>query len=414
MPPIEILHLVYGHYPADSRVKREVLALRATGKRLAVISVQSAGEPATERIDGVVAIRVPGRKSRGGFLSYLREYGEFVLRCRRLVASHRALAHVQVVHVHTLPDFLMWAALPAKRRGARVVFDMHEIFPEFASAKFAGLLGAGVAGVARRIERWARRNADVTITVNRPIDELLKARPASDSEQRIVVHNTADPQDFRRSAQTVSQIPRGGSLQLVYHGTLTHLYGLDVAIRGIAQANRDGHNVRLTIIGDGPLRAYLEQMARTVAKPGAVILEAPITHKMLATRLPRFHAGVVPTRLNGMTRYSLSTKLLEYVQLGLPVLAADLPSYRLYFGAETLWFWTPGDPASLADAISTFLKSDGQQRAGRVARAQQLLEPLAWDIQANMLLATYAQLLSGGAHEAARMSATRSAAVPSP
>ena len=90
--PIEILHVVYGHYPADTRVKRELAALRAMGRRRAVIAVRQEGESATQSVDGVVAIRVPGRKSRGGFLSYLIEYGDFVLRCRRLIATHRALA----------------------------------------------------------------------------------------------------------------------------------------------------------------------------------------------------------------------------------------------------------------------------------------------------------------------------------
>src|SRR5205823_315151 len=102
----------------------------------------------------------------------------------------------RVVHVHTLPDFLMWAALPARRRGARMVFDMHEIFPEFARAKFPGIVGAAISALAKRVERWARRHADLVITVNQPIDELLATRAASPLERRIVVHNTADPTDF--------------------------------------------------------------------------------------------------------------------------------------------------------------------------------------------------------------------------
>src|SRR5204862_5252556 len=134
-----------------------------------------------ERRDDLIVIRVPGRKSRGSALSYLIEYADFVWRSRRLVARHRALSGLRVVHIHTLPDFLLWAALPAQRRGARVVFDMHEIFPEFVAAKFRGPVGALAAWLARRIERWARRHADLTITVNRPIDELLAARPAGGS-----------------------------------------------------------------------------------------------------------------------------------------------------------------------------------------------------------------------------------------
>src|SRR5258706_419004 len=196
---IEILHLVYGHYPADTRVKRELSALRATGRRRAVIAIRAAGESATQRVDGVVAIRVPGRKSRSGFLSYLMEYGDFVLRCRRLIASHPALARVQVVHVHTLPDFLLWAALPARRRGARIVFDMHEIFPEFARAKFPGFIGAIIGAMARRVEDWAPPPPHPTLTVNHPLHELLSARPPSTPRHRIVLHNTPGPPDLRQT-----------------------------------------------------------------------------------------------------------------------------------------------------------------------------------------------------------------------
>ena len=196
-------------------------------------------------------------------------------------------------------------------------------------------------------------------------------------------------------------------MRLVYHGTLTHLYGLDIAVRGVALANANGLDVQLTIIGDGPERGRLEEAV-------GVTVERPMTHKQLAARLPQFHAGLVPTRLNEMTRYSLSTKLLEYVHLGLPVLAADLPSYRLYFGADTLWFWTANDPAALATVIRAFVQSDRAQRARRIAKARQVLEPLAWPVQAMALLAAYQDLLTRPAQQPARIAATRSAAVPSP
>src|SRR5438094_7510404 len=174
--PIEILHLAFSHYPADTRVKRETQALLATGRDIAVIALRGDGEQPVERCAGVVTVRVPGAKTRGGFLRYLRDYIVFVWRCRRLVAGHRQFAHLRVVHVHTLPDFLLWAALPARRRGARLVLDMHEIFPEFARSKYSGLLGRAVASIAGLIERWARRRSDLTITVNEPIDELLATR----------------------------------------------------------------------------------------------------------------------------------------------------------------------------------------------------------------------------------------------
>ena len=408
---IEILHIAYTRFPADTRVKRELEALGTTGRRLAVIALQSTGEAAVERWRGITIVRVPGRKSRGAVGAYLVEYGSFVWRCRRLVARHSAFANVRVVHVHTLPDFLLWAALPAQRRGARLVFDMHEIFPEFARSKFAGLPGRAAAWIARVIELWARRRSDLTIIVNEPIDKLLTTRPIGRPERRIVLHNTADPADFGHATPPSQDtaIP----FEFIYHGTLTFLYGLDVAIRAIAISRDRGVGARLTILGDGPERDSLRRLAEQLRLTDQVSFEAPITQRALPARLRRCAAGIVPTRLDGMTRYSLSTKLLEYVHLGVPVLAADLPSYRRYLGDGALWYWTPGDPADLARAIAEFVHASLEERQRRARLAQEAIAPVAWIREQSTLLAAYDELLDPK-RPSASTAATRSAALPSP
>jgi len=393
--PIGILHLAFSHYPADTRVKRETQALLATGRDIAVIALRGDGEQPVERCAGVVTVRVPGAKTRGGFLRYLRDYIVFVWRCRRLVAGHRQFAHLRVVHVHTLPDFLLWAALPARRRGARLVLDMHEIFPEFAQAKFAGPLGRVLGAVARHVERWARRRANLTITVNRPIDELLAHRAIGRPERRLILHNTADPADFgsdlpahRDGASTDSP------LELVYHGTLTHMYGLDVAIHGVAEARRRNISVRLSIIGDGPERASLIALGDRLVGDDGVRFERPLPQSALPGRLGACDAGVVPTRLDGMTRYSLSTKLLEYVHLGIPILAARLPTYTGYLPEDAAWYWKPGDAADLARAIADFLATSPAERRRRAQRARDAVAPLAWSRECERLLAAYRELLA--------------------
>ena len=393
--PIEILHLTFSHYPADTRVKRETQALRATGRRVAVIALRGAGERPVERCAGVLVVRVPSRKTRGGFLAYLRDYLVFVARCRCLVARHRRLTHVRVVHVHTLPDFLLWAALPARRRGARVVLDMHEILPEFARARFGGFGGRGLEAVARRVERWARRRADVTITVNRPIDDLLARRSIGRPERRLVLHNTADPADLGTEAGSGRDGgPIPGPLALVYHGTLTHMYGLDIAIRGVAEARRRGVSVRLSIIGDGPEREALVTLAGQLLGADGVRFEPRLPQAALPARLKDSGAGVVPTRLDGMTQYSLSNKLLEYVHLGIPVLAARLPSYAGYFSDDAAWYWTPGDPADLARAIADFVSSSVAERRRRAQRAREALAGITWGLERERLLAAYRELLA--------------------
>jgi len=394
LAPIEIVHLAYTSFPADTRVKREAFAAAATGRRVAVVALRGPGERAVERLGAVTVIRVPGRKSRGGPVSYLREYVDFTLRCLDLLARHPRLAHARLVHVHTLPDLLVWAARPAQRRGARVILDLHEIFPEFTRAKYPGILGGVAARAARAVERWARRRADVTITVNAPIEQLLAARPIGRRERRVVIHNSADPGDFGLERRPTARPRNRGPLELVYHGSLTPLYGLDLGVRGVAFAIERGVPIHLTILGEGPHRAALEQLVGRLRLAACVRFESPLPQAALPARLSQFDAGVVPTQLDAMTRYSLSNKLLEYVHLGLPILAARLPSYRQYLGDDAAWYWTPGDPGDFARAIGEFASAQPDERCARALRAQRALARIAWSGERERLIAVYQELLA--------------------
>ena len=389
---VEIVHLAHTMFPADTRVRREALASARTGRCVTVVALRAAGQAAEETLDQLRVVRVPGRKSRAGPWSYIREYTAFVWRCRRLLADDPRFRAVRVVHVHTLPDFLIWAAAPAQRRGARVILDLHEVFPEFAAAKYPGPPGRLAAWIARIVERAARRRADVTLTVNGPIEELLAERTIGRPERRVVIHNSADPLDFGEP-RSPRAVDHPAHLELVYHGTLTSLYGLDVALRGVALARRRGTSVHFTVFGDGPERGPLATLAAELGAQHAVSFEDPIPQWALKDRLTQADAGLVPTLLDGMTRYSLSNKLLEYVHLGVPVLAARLPSYDRYLREEALWFWTPGDPDNLARVIERFAAATAQERETRARYAQHDLESIAWPRERARLLAVYEELL---------------------
>lgn len=404
--PIDVVHLAYTFFPADTRVKREALAATDSGRRVAVVALRGVEQAAEEDVGPLHVVRLSGRKTRGGPFSYLVQYATFVWRCRRLLASDPRFRAVRIVHVHTLPDFLVWAAAPARRRGARVILDLHEIFPEFTASKYPGLAGRLATWIARLLERDARRRADVTITVNRPIEKLIATRDIGRVERVVLVHNSADPADFgppRRPEQTV----RSSRLELVYHGTLTTLYGVDVAVRGVALAAASGAPVHFTILGDGPDRHTLARLASDLNADLVVSFEAPIPQRALRERLSRADAGVVPTRLDGMTRFSLSNKLLEYVHLGLPVLAARLPSYGHYLGEDSAWYWTPGDPEDLARAIAELAAASMEERSNRASRAQHNLAAIEWPHERARLIALYRDLLHDSYEPAASTAAIR-------
>lgn len=392
---IDVVHVAYTKAPADPRVRRAAAAASTAGLRVVVVALRHSGERAVERSQGVVIARLAGRRTRGSFLSYLLQYAAFTIRCRILLSRHRQFRRARLAHVHTLPDFLIFCAIPLRHRGARLVLDLHEILPEFIGTKFPGWAGKAMARAAIVLERWARRQSNATVTVNRPIARLLEVRAPARSQAPLVIHNTPDPADFgdvRPPGPPPNQT--GNALRCVYHGTITALYGLDIAVHGVVAASRRGVQVHFTIIGDGPDREHLQGLVRSLDAQRHISFVEPQPPEWLRLQLPTFDAGIVPTRLDGMTRYSLSNKLLEYVHLGVPILAARLPSYIEYFSESSAWFWTPNDSGALAAALIAFTGAASSERLARAREAQSALAAIAWPRERLRLLSLYHSLMA--------------------
>src|SRR3989442_12419973 len=81
--PSEFVHLAHSRFPADPRVKREVLATQATGRGVAVLALREDRQSPEDRPPELLVLRLPGRKARAGPLAFLLEYAAFTWRCRR-------------------------------------------------------------------------------------------------------------------------------------------------------------------------------------------------------------------------------------------------------------------------------------------------------------------------------------------
>jgi len=391
--PFDIVHVTQSHFPEDPRPRHEAIVARDLVSRVGVIAMQT--DPSQRHIahfGSIAIVRLRASKKRGSALTYLGEYFSFATRAWALVRKDPRFHGAQIIHVHSLPDFLVFAARPARARGARVVLDLHEILPEFTRSKFRGLAGRIVEFLARHVERWSRNQATTTVTVNRPVEQLLRSRLANPRERIVVIHNVPDENEMgppRPPSEAVRE-----PFRLVYHGTLTPLYGLDVTVTAVAQCLAAGERITYDIYGSGP---SLNPLAMQIASgPGrqAIVLAGTIPHKELRSRLTGYDAGLLGTRADKMTQYSLSTKLLEYVHLGLPVVAPRLPAYQRYFPAPALWYYAPDDPIDAARAISELVHASAGRRQARAVMAQLAMRTLTWSAEATRLAELYRDLLN--------------------
>ena len=384
-----ICMLVHGPFPVgEPRVARQARAAAAAGYEVDVICMRRPGEPRNESLDGIRICRLPLEHERGlGFRAIVREYVGFTVLAAvtlwRLARSRR----YRVIHVHNPPDFLLLAALPARLAGgARLIFDVHDLAPDM----FAERFGSGnVARLANRllpaIERAALRLADAVITVHEPYARELRARGARDIT---VVMNSVDPDVL---PPPNSEITAESGFRVVYHGTVTPWYGVDLLIDAAGAVVSQIPDLSVAIYGEGDaVPALRERVSRLGIDDRVQFHDRWLPQTEVLTRVRSAAVGVIPNRPSRLNRYALSSKLLEYVELGIPVAVAGLPTLREHFAEDEVLFFTPGDADALAAALLAIARDPEGARARAVA-ARRRARAYAWEANA----ARYVGLLDG-------------------
>jgi len=365
--------LAYSHAPSDSRVRRHCETLVRRGWRVYQLGLAGEGERRVGRLNGVVLLRWQRPRYRGTTLTrYLTAYAAFFYWARRLLTRLRSRHKIDVVHVNNIPNFMVWAATPERRRGTGVILDIHDPVPELYRSKFSGHLGTrAIVGLLEWEERLASAAADLVLCVHEP-HRALTASHGVDARKIRVVENFADDGLFR------STTPRLPAPFVAYHGTVAGRMGLESLLHAVHLLRQDGWPVRGAVWGDGDA---VETLRRTRDRLGLTAdMEIPgkrFRPEQLLPRLREVGVGVVPLRRDAFTDIMLPVKVLEYVRLGIPVVATWTPTIAYYFPEDTLTFVRDSSARGLATALSELFAAPEQARA-RAARAQALPIARSW------------------------------------
>ena len=391
-----ICMIVHAYYEEDARVRREAEALVAAGWSVDVIGLRRPGELPTATIEGVNLRRLPVRRHQGaGLTTYLAEYGAFLIRALWAAALAHRRRRYGLVEVHSLPDYLVFAALLLKMVGVPVLLDLHEAMPEFFRSRFPGAANPFSYRLLRLQERMSIGFANELLTVNEPLAERLRSFGVR-SDRLTVILNSPDLRLFDPAAYPSREFMADGTLRIVYAGAITPVYELDVVIRAVAIMRRLRPDLRMKadFYGRGDAAESLEALAAELGVGDLVSLPGRIPIERVPAAVAVADIGVAPTRLDRFTAMSLSTKILEYAAMRKPVVASRLPTVERYFSADTLMTYHPGDADALAASVLRLI-DDPDDRRARAERTRIRVEELGWERQAESYRAVVERLTAG-------------------
>ena len=381
--------VVHAIYPGDPRVRRQSDALTEAGHEVDIFALRQPGESSDEADGARRIVRLPLNRIFGGFAGHLAEYGAFTaIAAWRLAREHRRRRY-DLVQVATVPDFLGFAALPEKLAGVPLLLDLHEDMPEFFRDRFTARALRPLMPLVSMVTRASAAVADELITVHEPLRQLSIARGVAPGKIRVVM-NSADQRLFDPSRHPRRSFMGDGALRLIHHSNLQRIYGLDLAIRGLATLP-DSLDWRLDVYGDGPWRPRIEAAIEESGTARRVTLHGRVLIDELPALLAGADIGLVPSLPEPYLQYSLSTKLLEYAAMGVPVIASDLATFRHHFTDAALRYVPGADPGALARAVVE-LVADPAGTVQMGLEAQRQAAAYDWEHQKNRYLEVVGRL----------------------
>lgn len=385
--------LLFSHYPADPRPRRAAEALISEGATIDLICLQEdAGEPKRETVNGVNVLRVPLKRRRRGKLSYGWQYSAFILLSFVYLALRSLRRRYDFVHVHNMPDVLVFSALIPKLLGAKVALDLHDPMPELMQAIFNLPEESANVRLLKQMEKQSIAFADCVLTVSVTFKKLFSSRSCVSNKITVVV-NSPDERIFQFQKPRSHSGDRDKPFVILYHGSLLRRNGFDLAVDALEIVREVIPGAKLVVCGaPTPFLDYVMSSVRERGLQKSIEYLGSRNLEQIVEAIKACDVGVVPNHRNIFTELNTPTRIFECLALGKPAIVPRAQGIQDYFGNDDLIYFELGNASDLAARIKYAFFNPGEVEA-IVRRGQQVYLKHRWSSEKENLLNAFVELI---------------------
>lgn len=374
---MRVCMVAYTFYEPDNRVRRYAETLVRRGDKVDAIVLRQPGQQTRTVVSGVNVYKIQGRKLNEKMkIQYLLKLLLFLFKSACKLTQLHWKKKYDVIHVHSVPDFEVFATLFVKLTGAKVILDIHDIVPEL----FAGKFKAGKDSLFFKLLLWVEKIsmafADHVIVANHIWFQRLIERSVA-PEKCSVVMNYPDPSIFTIRKQNSGTSDR---FVMIYPGTLSIHQGLETAIRAVDLIKNEIPDLEFHIYGKGTDEEYFVKLVHKMKLENRVFFRSVVPIEMLPRLMADADLGVEPKLKRSFGNEAFSTKILEFMTVGIPVIASDTMVHTHYFDESMVKFFRSEDEDDLARCI-VLLRKEEKLRRNLVKNAFKYIEKNSWNIK---------------------------------
>ncbi len=274
--------LAYAHYLNDARIKCYVRTLEDNGHAVDVVVLRAEGESAVEERTYGTTFRLMTKYQGGNKLMYAWSYLAFFFKSLFFLTGHSFRHRYDVVHVHNMPNVLVFAAIGPKLLGARVMLDVHDLMAVNYMAKF----GAGENDLPVKVlnveQRLSAMFADHVFCADHNQQDYLVEHCGIARDKITVLMNLPNAELFKRiTTQKTSEV-----FKIVYHGTIAHRLGIDLIVQAMAKVTARVP-AELWVYGSGD---YLPEAIACLRSWGSTVRSISAERFFRSRKFPRWCA----------------------------------------------------------------------------------------------------------------------------
>jgi glycosyltransferase involved in cell wall biosynthesis len=315
------------------------------------------------------------------------------------ILARRSFKHrYDLVHIHNMPDILIFSALVPKLLGAKVILDLHDPMPELMQTIFGLQQNSLSVRLLKEVEKWCVRFADFVLTPNDAFRRIFLSRSVPGAKIRVVM-NSPDEALFQgrlAADQNPTVRDRSRPFVVMYNGSLVERHGLDLAVIAMEKVLRTIPNAIMRIYGHRT--SFLDKvmgLAGELNLSNAVRYCGPKSLEQIAEAIGQCDLGIIPNRRSAFTQINMPVRIFEFLSQGKPVIAPKTPGILDYFKPQELLFFELGDSHSLAAQIE-YLFGHPREVIEVVKRSQRVYWRHKWNSERTRFLTLVDGLLNPG------------------
>ncbi len=387
-----ILMVVYSYFPQDVRPRREAEALINAGYTVDIICLRLPDQTKIENIYGVNTYRVNITKSKSSRRKYIFLYASFFIRSFFLLNRLFLKNRYGVIHVHNMPDFLVFLSVIPKLFSSKVILDLHDPTPEMLMTKYAEDKSSKLTKLLKWQEKVSIKFAHKIITTNKSFLDRFISRGCPADKINIVM-NSPQESIFNKFINKSKEKSDENKYVVMYHGIIITRYGFEELLNAVNLLKDKIPGLELRIYGTGEDLPIFLEMVQKLNLENIVKYFGHVSIEKIVEIIPECDLGIIPNRLTPFTKINFPTRIFEYLHMKKPVVVPRTQGINDYFDESSIFYFDAGDAENLANVIFNSY-SDSEKTKEVINKGYEIYQKHRWEIQSKNLLQIYKETIN--------------------